>query len=1673
MTEQNIDIQRVIEVVKENWHKKNLCANKSYTNRQKRQKKKKNSRKMKNQLGLDDLTKANAFTSFDNLIQTIKLYSGVKDMESLVHHIEAFAALCVSVMDASSISGIISAIIMYAKIHCKTSLIFSIREYLNELLLVQQGPGSDLINNVRDIKDNWSAIKSCANFSRISQLLGVVVSLGFCSLTNLDFSIAGFKLIDTKFIKVHESCIDIFDATLDSIAFLVDGAYECFRQRSLRPLLVDDLRAVEMDDEYNFIISAWSLIITGNAREQLDVDANEFDSRLEKLLGRMKFLLASLKGFDKKVLNDKIMKLLNIKNDFVTMQISSGVRRAPFTIEAFGESSQGKTTILDQLIDALLTSQELDTDKSRQATINASDKFMSTWKSDNLVAKLDDMCNTKCNFVEKAPTQWVIDLCNNEPFYAPKADLESKGKVFVKPEIVTISTNKKDLDAYTYSHCPYSIQRRPHLVVTVRAKDCFQRFVNGISCGIDHDKIAEYDRDHPNAIYDDIWDVDIERAIKPEELESIADYTPYIYKGKKMTNVSMQQLLEVSIYEFNKHRKHQFSIIDKMMRRRNDVELCGRITKEGRCINIKGMCPIHDTKYKPLPNSDPIARIIDDEDDNDDPFTNFNKMMDETMNCAQKQSRKRRHDKALKRMSQQFGLDAITESLQNNKLARWFQPELQTPKRCDGVLGSCYDKCKFDLRNAIDVYSHNTLWSLEKMTTSILYGAAIGYLNKLNCFSLIPPQLFNYFPLNKCLNYVVKTTSLDTIRRYQSYGTYACIGVTSLLLKTKKFGLASAMPIVWLGSQALISSGVEKTVREKLLERSDVIAPMVAKVKSEYGMKIIGGCCALGVLMLLRTAYKKYQAMETQGNIIDPSVDDIQDRDSETNPWAHLVSRPSDHSEKAKTTTVNQMQNIIDKNLMHALITYDDMVAKASVLFIRTNYFILPYHYINKQNTFKIEFLKQNPNCVGGRFQERVEPTNTYRIPNTDLGVIYCATGGSFKDLSPYLLNDFPWKHTFNMLYRQKSGQLLVGDGVAEKKYVNNEFCGFDGLLYKNLSFNTFDGLCGAVMYTTGNSTSITGFHVGGIAGEPVGCAAMLSKSDWDQAFNYFKGKNFTCQVGCEGNFRHTVLGKQIMLDDQNVPTKSPMKYLPENATIEYKGRCLGAITSNSNLVKTSMCHLVEEVLEKPCIYRQPKFKPEWWGWQTCLSNLAIPARSLPYHLVERSIEDYIKPLETLIQKEQWSMNLKPLNDQENLLGIPGCRFVDAIKKNTSIGAPLTGAKAKHMIQIESTEAYPHNFVLTDQIMEEINYYISEYKQGRRVYSLIKASKKDEAQTKEKCRIFYANSVALTWVIRKYYLPLIRFLQFNPTISECAVGINSESREWEQLHEYMTKYDNLFGGDYSKYDQKIPAQLLLSAFKILTRLASYCNYTEEELFIMQTLSADVVYAYIMFNGDLVSLISGTHISGNSLTVILNGIVGSLNLRCVFFHNNPNLIKFRDSCNMITYGDDNAGSVKNGVKFGIKTISKFLEEYGQTYTMPDKESELVEYIEPEDFDFLKRKTVYIPEIDCHVGALSEESIVKALYMRIPSKDSDLSEDLQNAMNIDGVLRDAFFHGREKFDQYKVKMRELAAKAGVTTKCTQLNLTFDMGVHNWKMNYDPEYAKAHEEKYTNSSDVFGIF
>jgi hypothetical protein len=1500
---------------------------------------------------------------------------------------------------------------LYAKTLIKSdkSLLAAIGEYVESLFVVPQSNDMTFLDALSECRNNWKLFKENKLFKKFSCLLTLLVSLGLCEATSLEFSIGNMKVVEARTFEVQMSAFDVTDAIFDTLAFFIEGGYRCYQTGSLKPLLYDDIRVHTLEEEFIILSRMWDLQQNGNLLKLEGVEASEFDNRLETCITNFKRMLPSFSGLDKKIITDKYNRLIQIKSDYVLSRLAGGTRRAPWTVELFGESSQGKSTVGDYLLDGMLMSANLSTDKIRRAVLNASSKFMDTWKTDTLVAVLDDMCNEKSNFVEKPPTRWVIDLCNNQTFYAPKAEIEAKGKVFVEPEIVLINTNVKDLDAYPYSNCPYSVQRRPHIVATIKAKTMFQNIVDGVECGLSPEKVAEYYQTHDKPVVEDLWDINVEVAVKPVKLDQLATYSPFVYNGKQMMGIGMNEFLEMNIDLFQRHRARQFEIVEKSTNS-TKMEKCG---VDG-CCNVKGLCSLH-SDYVSLPSERvPVYESEPEPEEEEEDAGRHG-----VRGCFGRPPRKKKK----RGMKKQYG-EQVAGAIHKG-------------------LGVAKDA--FDREASV----------LDGLATKSLYLAASCFTANWDWLKIIPAPVYKMEVVQQLLRHYAK----DAIVRHTNNAIWTTALLTLFLSAAILYTSLSLYPLVlilWalaLCFTSFVYKNMERWIMEDITKRSKIMYPVLEKFKNDNYKYIVGLSVAAFTVMALRCIYKSYKAIQPeQGEIEKPTKESIEKRDKEKNPYCEVYVRPLPITGKGRTLTSEHMDNILSGNLLYGSVFwgYDaegkEQRMMVNPLMVDTNFMILPRHYFDKGDTTMI-CKRNNPHTLGGTYNVRLDVCNTIDIENSELKVVYVAEGGSYKNLIEYLVEDFPTDHGFHMKYRKQDGTFLTARGMAKANPKCSNGTVFSGLEYFNLTMDTFGGLCGAVLYSAGVGCNITGIHVGGVEGAPIGCASIPRRSEVLSAIEKLKKRKTCIKTASDGTFPDKQFGVEFMTKDALHP-KSPINYLPEESTIQYHGSCIGKTTSHSDVKKTIISDIVAEETGVVNKWRGPAMKPEWKGWQECLANISEPGKSMPYDLIEHCADDYIQPLLAILEEQKFWKEMRPLNDEENLLGVPGQKFMDAVKKNTAIGYPLTGPKTRFLEELEATEDYPHNFRLTDEIMSEIEMAESSYARGERAYPIAKACKKDEVLPKEKCRIFYGNSITLTWLVRKYYLPLIRFLQMNPLVSECAVGINCHSKEWDQLYHYVKKFDRLFGGDYKKYDQKLPAQLIITAFRIMISIAEQCGYNEKDLAIMEAMVADVVYAYIAVNGDLISLTCGTHISGNSLTVIINGICGALNLRAAFFTHNSRTLKFRDHVALSTYGDDNIGSVSKNCKFSIKLVSEFLAKYGQTYTMPNKSSVLEDFLGPEDFEFLKRETVYIPEIDCHVGALQTDSIYKSLHMYMRGKSCEHSEEEACALNLDTAMREFFNHGRDVYEEQRIILNKIARRAHLDGFCAELDVPFDNRVLMWK-------------------------
>lgn len=855
-------------------------------------------------------------------------------------------------------------------------------------------------------------------------------------------------------------------------------------------------------------------------------------------------------------------------------------------------------------------------------------------------------------------------------------------------------------------------------------------------------------------------------------------------------------------------------------------------------------------------------------------------------------------------------------------------------------------------------------------------------------------------------------------------------------------------------------------IRNRILELKDVVSTYVSQWQFKYALIGLG---AIG--LILATLRSRYIKLEAQTGLEPESIDEINERNDKVNPWLVANTMPLPMSEPSKTTTSSDLAAAMRTNLIGIV---SDKNKTTLGFYITSNFVIIPTHFIHEHGDydFGIRCYKTGSDQVGSYFRDKISLNYSVPIYGTDFTISYITSGGSMKDLRKFLPEGSSFKKTPAKLVTrdimdtslQAIPMLFRGSSLV--KHTHSTFPGS----YYDLPIETKNGMCMSPIISDAKGSMIMGFHLGG-KGNLGGCGTLTrDQVDFSlSALSQVDGVVLSASSGRltphMGDFPESTFGKKIC-EGTTIHPKSAVNFLTEGACIDIYGQVGGKATPYSSVTETFISKSVEKVFGVPQQWGAPKMRGKGrYPYQATLVHAAVP--SLPLgSILTRAVGCVKSSSRDLKDRIPELFLAKPLSRVATVSGLVGVRFIDAMNFTSAPGFPLTGNKLPLLVELDPAEypecGVPRTFV--PEVWNEFDTILSILREGKRCYMVWKSCLKDEATklTKDKVRVFQSAPLVLQLLVRMYFLPVVRIIQMNPILYECAVGVNAEGLEWEELwNAAMNKGgDRVLAGDYSKYDVRMPAQATIAAFDILIDIAQRCEgYGPEDIHIMKMMVNEIVYPVMAYNGDLIQLF-GTNPSGQNLTVIINSLVNSLLLRCSFYTLYP-LKEFKNECSFLTYGDDVIGTVsENCTEFNHLSYAEFLSQHDMKFTMPDKESIPTKYMEEKDVDFLKRKCTYNKDLGCKVGILSEDSIFKRLHAHLLSKELKLEE--HSAQNIESSLHDWFYYGREVFEDRKEKLQRVAEDCGILHLCPALNISYDKRVNIWRHKYLGEEFEEEEEE-----------
>jgi len=810
------------------------------------------------------------------------------------------------------------------------------------------------------------------------------------------------------------------------------------------------------------------------------------------------------------------------------------------------------------------------------------------------------------------------------------------------------------------------------------------------------------------------------------------------------------------------------------------------------------------------------------------------------------------------------------------------------------------------------------------------------------------------------------------------------------------------------------------------------------------GLKIVGGTmCLIGVLKTIQCFRRQTNMIAAHGR--EDGIPQVVEEDHENN-WKQIEFTPLPRTEKAATMSGDQFMNVLKRHMAFCTIYNNKKNTKLSctIFPIQGNTWLLPGHMVRDHEDITIVVQQGRDDTINRTFQENIG-SNKIQFFGHDYALVRLLKGGPVRDMLDMIVqDDYPFiAEAMDLVMKGSNGTSgVVKTRARDRKMVSTTIGELEGISY-HLGISTKPGMCMSALVTKRTPHQIVGFHLAGRTGTGYGVAGVINANLIRQALGDLDCKNnLSCHS--EGNMTINKYGTNYKLHT-NIPQNHSTRKMKADESKQppcaliYGAHDKGSVDFRTNVRKSPISNKVTEIMQIPRMHGPSTVKDVQIDWQRDLDTMMHPKGMFATRPWERAVSDFqTKIIKFMDANPKYKEITYPLCHEVIMSGADGIAAYSRINLKTSMGWPLNKAKNGFIEEVEKEMAGISAIVdFNDpQFMEEIVRMENELKKGKRVHTIFRACLKDEPVkwTKKKKRVFAGCEVAFTYLVRKYYLPLVRVLQNNWLDFECAVGINCHGPAWEKLTQHLSKYgkDRILAGDYGAYDKTMNPEVMMSAFDMLFTVAESCGYTEEDLMVMRGLATEMSYPIYEYDGVFIQMF-GSSPSGHPLTVIINNLVNSLYMRYCYYtiHDGEEIVPPFDSrISLCCYGDDNIMGVHPEEKvFNMASLVGILTKVGMKYTKADKTEiqEGDEFSNLDDVEFLKRKFTYNPAFGAHTAALSVSSIAKSLHNVMKSKTTSPEEASMQAMR--SACMEFAMHGPDVFHERRKQLEQVAIETGL--------------------------------------------
>lgn len=1479
----------------------------------------------------------------------------------------------------------------------------------------EEKPFSDYILSFFKMSENFINDKLWGN---IGDFFSKVMTLYAAGKEMVSVETLDFEVICTKFREFREhlpTITDLVEMAFESYKFIAGNWQNILTGNWSKLLLgkdeskVFELEVRELEQAYNFVLSGQEIEL----KNIYNMTPDEYESRLTKAVATAKSLIVRATSVQQRMsVSNFIKKLTEMQSDLWARKADAPSKEEAYAIKMSGPSSCGKSTMIKLMAKTILNAYGRDPSESGSVVFtNVDEKFESTILPSHRIIVADDVANNKNS---NPNYDRLLNYVNTIPRPLEKASAEEKGKYYPGNDALIATTNDETIRAMECSVCPESILRRFAIDVEVSIRPEFRNEFGGLikQESLRFDVYSLVLKRFRNIIVNEKKQSEIEWDIIPRR-----EWNPH--EDDEHDFHAMCSFIAKDIAK-HRRRQHSQSIIQKQLDECGFCETC-------RCPDIICSCSPDSTGTGSNP-SNPSS----------DSSSTYSFYSQEDPNAEEED-----------------GWDRLPYGF-------WYDQAPDMDDSDDASFKSCNENEEQPV--AVAQFGLEDFW--RTLTTQELwdYRACLTDLQFLVCNASKTSMLWH---------------RLYQDRKLYMYGigTMMLSGLFCTVLTAKYAQTLSMCALMYMG---FMYTRTIQQIDEEIANRRDQLSAICQDISTHLEHNARKYFAVSGGVFLAYGFYKAMKPFLIQEGVQDKSsflnettdlfarivdypaegenVFEVQDRRDYKEGYSRL---PPKDTATSKTTTSEDLQKSVARALRMVVVKSKGQVyGSVNGIMVASNVLLVPSHVIPYNFPFDIETTTTPGTPSASTKDQKLTEEYCYIDRVHDHAFIHLASSPASTSYAKFFPEEYPdfYNRTTVMLWKSPQNEVKVSRQAARPLTQKQQYGGYiehpgflwghthklkvweiakgEGLTYTT-EFRGFGGLCGALLLDAYTGI-IYGFHVAGLPNSHVGWATCVLQSHITKGLESLKETSPTMVVHSANDIHVDTYGTPHSIINQK-PLYLREDGRGEKAIVTYVGTVLKDGQHMESRARTPYIKTPFKGVELNLGERKhrPPTKPNDVGKaMKTLNKLMDPVQHYEGDILLKAIADYREQTLRAISSDPEASEVLRIYTQEEAMDGIGTFGLSGLPNDTSAGFPIQKSKKhclKRDVMDETNVQVPREFNDSYDIQSEIDKTMECWSNELRSEPIYKASSKvnellPDKKAQEKVRKFYGSPFANFVASRRALAGIPRIMKKHWRATECLIGINPLSREWDEFHKYLTEYSttNMIAGDFAGYDTRMAAQITTAASKIMISWYQEAGCTVDEIRLIQGALSDIVHPNILFEGDLYRFANGNP-SGNLITAQMNSVCNSIMMRYVYYAMMPNIKqRFSENVRLGTYGDDNAMSVKKHCKWYNHTACQ--EQFDKLdigYTMADKNAKSRPYITVDEISFLKRGFLKHVELNIVVGPIETDSILKKFHWVKKPGESPLSFAEQFGAYTDGAIREQYLYGRTAYEDFLQKLRNIVA------------------------------------------------